>query len=228
MKMRPVENSAGARSEPRDRFRFRFAPWFRRTLFLLYPFCIIIFLLMTSIAHTWETWDDQGELITLEVARPWVWEATEIIGSIAYRCFLLLIVAAIIEHWSRRHWRAALAWLLAFIMFPVCLLQGAFGHAGDWVREAEMTGPDGGTYCYMSYFFWQAKNLAFCRVVGQTRYLEKMEVLGTTNYDSPRMYASIVRPAREGEDRFDPLLKTDSGMVLGFLTNTNCYFAYDF
>lgn len=54
----------------------------------------------------------------------------------------------------------------------------------------------------------------------------RMKVLGTNNGDSPRSWASVIRPAYH-QETYGQLYLTDQQMLVGVRSGNKCYLAYD-
>ena len=95
-----------------------------------------------------------------------------------------------------------------------------------WTKEAELAGTDGYVYSFMDYSFMQGQTMKLVRERNsQGRTTE--EELGSTNGDSPRSWASVIRPKGAPDDDYGQLYLNPDGVILGIRYDNHCYFAYD-
>jgi len=96
-----------------------------------------------------------------------------------------------------------------------------------WTTEAEIVAPDGNTYYFMDSSLLQGQTMAIAKLESKGVLTHRVNVLGTNNGDSPRSYASLVRPAGAPSHDYGQLYVTDLGMVIGIRYDNKCYLAYD-
>ena len=110
----------------------------------------------------------------------------------------------------------------------VCIMAGGFFYVGykawnpSWTKESSLIGPDGYTYCFMNYSMLQAQEMKLVRKKGSVS-----EEIGSNNGDSPRSWASVIRPQGALDDDYGQLYISPEGMILGIRYENKCYFAYD-
>lgn len=68
--------------------------------------------------------------------------------------------------------------------------------------------------------------MALTRVDVESTWFTRLKVLGANNGDSPRSWASIVRPTNP-KDEYGQLYLTQSNMLVGIRYDNKCYLAYD-
>ena len=109
-----------------------------------------------------------------------------------------------------------------------CILLGSFFYFTykvlnpEWSNQAELRGPDGYTYRFMRYSVLQAQIMKLVRQKG-----EIIEELGSNNGDSPRSWASIIRPAGTLMDDYGQLYISSNNTIIGIPYGNHCYFAYE-
>lgn len=116
------------------------------------------------------------------------------------------------------------------LFFVVCIVLGFLflrtSFFRGWTKEAELVGPDGYVYSFMDFSFLQGQTMKLVRErSNQAR--GTYEELGSTNGDSPRSWASVIRPKGVPDDDYGQLYLSSDGTILGIRYDNHCYFAYD-
>ena len=96
-----------------------------------------------------------------------------------------------------------------------------------WTKEAEIETSDGYIYSFMNFSFLQAQVLKLVRAKDRDADESEQEILGETNGDSPRSWATVIRPAGAPEDNYGQLYLNAQGLIVGIRSDYDCYFAYD-
>jgi len=123
--------------------------------------------------------------------------------------------------------------ILVILVLLACCVIGVFYYLSykmfnpPWTNEATLVGPDGYTYYFMNYSMLQAQIMRLSRTSDTSAPVSKYEILGEAYGDSPRIWASIIRPEGASDDDYGLLYLTDQGVILGFRYRQSCYFAYD-
>jgi hypothetical protein len=117
------------------------------------------------------------------------------------------------------------------------LVLGVFGFAGSpvifsfinlapWLIFDTWHGPDGNVYSFVDSSFLQGQTMAITRRIDSSFLWHREKVLGCTNGDSPRSWATVIRPAGVEEQGYGQLMYSDSGWLLGMRYDERCYLAY--
>lgn len=117
---------------------------------------------------------------------------------------------------------------IAVPAFPYALLRRVGHSLAPWVVCDTVSGPDGDSYVFLDSSFLQGQMLALGRILPDTLFHTRFEILGWTNGDSPRSFAVLVRPTDNIKIGYGQLYFTDDNRLLGLRYDNECYFAYDF
>lgn len=95
-------------------------------------------------------------------------------------------------------------------------------------KQAELQGRDGYTYYFIDYFAGgQAHDMLLVRTKNPEHPERKYEELGSNNGDSPRSWASVIRPQGAPDNDYGQLYLSPGGMIIGIPNDNECYYAYD-
>ena len=195
---------------------------------LLWVVTLAGLLAMVCVPQSWRTLaseqdslSDSGTIITVNPkVLGWLYLVT-LIWAIA-----LLIV--LIRKESRNIW---LALLVVVLGWPVACGVGLFrswAPFGKWETCGQLRAANGKRYCFMDFSFMQGQTMALAEEIRDNRLWRSVRVLGTTNGDHPRHWASVIRPGGiSGEDEYGQLYWTDDGKLVGIRYEHKCYMVYD-
>ena len=144
-----------------------------------------------------------------------------------FLCPLVLLVAsaANFRKWFARY--IAIFLVMALILFPLSCWNRIGDMFGPWTLHGEVVASDGTKYVFMDRSFMQGQTMALGRYAGVGLLYQHFDVLGTTQGDSPRSWASIVRPAEDVNAGYGQLYLSDASMLAGVRYDNHCFFAYD-
>jgi hypothetical protein len=192
----------------------------------IYGFSSLVFLSMASIPHSWITGDKvSGQLQVITIVHPSVSQA---IFVLALCCCVVLLAICIFGFARKKFLVPGVACVLALVGFPVSCGKSVVDNLAEWTTEDGTRGPDGREYYFLDSSFMQGQTMAIARLKEQTRFTSTMEVLGTTNGDWPRNWASVIRPKGTPVDDYGQLyLSPNKSMLTGIRNEFKCYMAYD-
>ena len=168
--------------------------------------------------------NEQHDIVRITVPNPSVRSAMAVCGIVGA---LALLVTGIVCILCRRILFGAIAIVIALSGYCGANIASFIVNLSPWTTQAEILAPDGHTYYLMDSSFWQGQLLAIARRKSNTILTRTMEVQGVTNGDSPRSWASVIRPAGAPKDDYGQLYVTDANMIIGIRYNYKCYLAYD-
>lgn len=215
------ENSSALTSKRESSKRLNIIAW------LGYGLCLVIFLSLAFIPHNWVTKDPaDSQLQSINIVNLFI-SRTHLILSIF--SFALLLLIGVVGLTFKKFPAPGMALLLAIVGFPVCYGKFIIDNLAPWTTEAEIKGPDNQKYYFMDSSFLQGQTLAIARLKQQTWLTQSMELLGTTNGDEPRSWASVIRPAGTPDGDYGQLyLSSDNTTLVAIRTQFKCYMSYDF
>lgn len=117
--------------------------------------------------------------------------------------------------------------LFCLLLYPVVALVDLARHIAPWRVEDRLEDGSGRTYVFLDSSFLQGQTLALATLESDNPFWLQAEVHGTTNGDSPRSWASVVRPSPLRVDDYGQLYLDPQGLLLGVRYENRCYMAYD-
>jgi hypothetical protein len=190
-----------------------------------YGSSLLIFLSLAFVPQSWVTEHD-WQLQTITIVNPSI---IRIQWILALSCFVLLLLLGVLGLTVKKFSAAWVALLIAMVGFPASCGKSITNNLGPWTTEAELNGPDNQTYYFMDSSFMQGQTMAIARLKEHTWFTRHMEVLGTTNGDNPRSWASVIRPAGVPVADYGQLyLSSDKTMLIGIRSGFACYMSYSF
>ncbi|MEM6553563.1 MAG: hypothetical protein AAF750_15715 [Planctomycetota bacterium] len=137
----------------------------------------------------------------------------------------LLILALLAYRWPVVR-LPVLALFLAIIGFPCAGLFQWFSSLAEWEMYGRVSDSNGTSYVFCDTSFLQGQTIALTRVDAENFWFTRVKVLGTNNGDSPRSWASVIRP-KGAEDKYGQLYLTSSNMLIGLRYGNRCFLAVD-
>jgi len=185
-----------------------------------------VFLSLAFIPHSWSTRNEVSAPVqTITIVHPSV---SHTILVLALCSFVLLLAIGIFGFKRKKFLGPGVACLLALVVFPASCGKSVVNNLAEWTTEAEIKGPDGRTYYFLDSSFLQGQTMAIARLKERTTFTKRMEVLGTTNGDEPRSWASVIRPAGTRVKDYGQLyLSPDKSILIGLRNDFKCYMSYD-
>ncbi len=191
----------------------------------IYGLSSLVFLLMAFIPHSWITGHVNAQVRTITIIHPSVSQA---IFVLALCCCVVLLAICIFGFAHKKFLVPGVACLLAVVGFPASCGKSVVDNLAQWTTEDEIKGPDGREYYFLDSSFLQGQTMAIARLKERTTFTQTMAVLGTTNGDEPRNWASVIRPKETSVEHYGQLYLTpDKRMLIGIRYEFKCYMAYD-
>jgi hypothetical protein len=161
----------------------------------------------------------QGEIAVLH---PWV--LAGIGWSTAFAALASLLLSILLLRRSMPL-LAACGIVVAVGGYPASLVLHVIANLGGWTRHGVVTSASGDRYVFWDSSFLQGQRMAIGRRRGSDSWWTFYQVLVTTNGDSPRSCASLVRPAGS-TDEYGQLYLTPDNLVVGVRYDNHCFLAY--
>lgn len=189
---------------------------------LAYSAAIALFLLYSNLEVSRSIYDDDFNLTSIERLNPLF---RNLVGWSAFgACLLLLVISSVSfkTYWLR--W-PAIGLLIGFAFYPYCVLRHTFKNLAPWTTHGEITTDDGTTFVFCDSSFLQGQTMAIAEISSKDNLKTTYRVLVDNNGDSPRSWASVVRPDG-ATDEYGQLYLKD-GFLIGVRYENKCYLAYD-
>lgn len=138
---------------------------------------------------------------------------------------LLLVGGVVSLRWRVIRW-PGIALMLSLVGFPLAGLSHAVSNLGPWTICDRIETNSGDLYAFCDSSFMQGQLMALTRVESENFLVTRLKVLGVTNGDSPRSWASVIRPANPKE-HYGQLYLTDENFLVGIRYGNHCFMAYD-
>ncbi len=145
-------------------------------------------------------------------------------GSIAAAACLLLLSTRS-KKWPRIKFPIA-ALLIAIVAFPCAGITHAIFNIAPWTLHGRVTDSAGQSYVFCDSSFLQGQMMAIGRIETGNLLATQIKVFGFNNGDSPRSWASVIRPANS-QDTYGQLYLTDRQMLVGVRYDNHCSLAYN-
>jgi len=173
---------------------------------------------------TFTTENSQRHYDTITVLNPII---TDFIFWFSAACFFLLLIAGGRKSGSKRTPMATVCLIIALVGFPLSCGKARLSNIAPWEIKSELTDKTGDSYYFMNSSFMQGQTMAITRGIKETMFARDMKFIGTNNGDSPRSWASVIRPAGRLEDGYGQLYMTEKGLLAGVRFDNKCYLAYN-
>ena len=195
--------------------------WLRTVL--AYGLAIGMLVLYSRLAMSRSEYDAEFNLVRIERVNPAVASG---IGWLALAAAVVLLVLSLIS--LRRpviRW-PALGLLIAVILYPVSVAVHTFRNLAPWTVHGKVTGTDAAEYVFCDSSFLQGQMMAIAEVTDVGLLKSSYRVLVVNNGDSPRSWASVIRPAN-ASDEYGQLYICRNRYLVGIRHDNSCYLAYD-
>jgi len=113
------------------------------------------------------------------------------------------------------------------LLYPVVVYLDFVSQLAPWRVEDRLETADGRAYLFLDSSFLQGQTMALATLEEDNPIWLQAHVHGTTNGDSPRSWASVVRPSPLRVDDYGQLYLGPQGLLLGIRYENHCYLAYD-
>jgi hypothetical protein len=154
---------------------------------------------------------------TLVILRPWLVPAMG---------WTVTLVACAVVVVAVRQWLARVALAGALLLVHGCSsVSYELAQTDGFTACSRARGRDGRTYAFLDHYFLQDQIMALGVLERSGAFADTYRVLGATNGDYPRSWASVVR--EEGSsDAYGQLRATPRGTLLGVRYDNHAFFAY--
>ncbi len=189
---------------------------------IAYSATIALFLLYGNLKVSRSLYDDDFNLTSIERLNPLI---RHLVGWSAFvACSLLLVISSVSFKTRWLRW-PAIGLLIGFALYPYCVLRHTFENLAPWTTHGEITTDDGKTFVFCDSSFLQGQTMAIAEISSKDNLKTTYRVLVDNNGDSPRSWASVVRPD-VSTDEYGQLYLKD-GFLIGVRYENKCYLAYD-
>lgn len=116
--------------------------------------------------------------------------------------------------------------ILALLFYPFCVLKHAFTNIAPYNVHGQVMIAPGQQYVFLDSSFLQGQQMVIAQLEEVTRWQTTYRVLVRNNGDSPRSWASVIRPAM-ATNEYGQLYLRDDTFLLGVRHDNRAYLAYD-
>jgi len=189
---------------------------------LAYLFPIVLFVFYALIKVSNGTRDGEFNLVSIEILNPLIYS---IANWGTFSTWLMLLLASILSCWKRSLPRPGLGLLICLLFCPFCVICHSMNNLGPWTTYGRVLSEDGNEYVFCDSSLLQGQLMAIGEVTQQGIFKTKFKVLVSNNGDSPRSWASVIRPDSPNDSYGQLYLK--NGFLLGIRYDNKCYLAFD-
>ena len=181
-----------------------------------------VFVTYALLKRSWTIRNGEPSQYTIEILNPAAIQIFAWAGFIAFWTLLVLCLVSFKTKWIR--W-PAIGITIALLMYPISIVCHAVNNLGPWTTHGSLVADDGATYVFCDSSFLQGQVMAITERTSSGIYKSKYRVLVDTNGDSPRSWASIIRPDGSTDEYGQLYFK--NGYLLGVRYDNRCYLAYE-
>lgn len=116
--------------------------------------------------------------------------------------------------------------IASVLVIPAIWIVGFTTNVAPYCVTSELTGPDGRKYAFLDSEFLQGQTLALGIQTRRGLFTVCYDEVGATNGDSPRSWASVIRPAGAPEG-YGQLYMNKAGLIVAIRYDFQAYFAFD-
>jgi hypothetical protein len=189
---------------------------------ILYVFSIVTFIFLANIPMTGDISNVPG-IGGIVLLAPWIAKSVFWVSIILAVVLLILAILSFVYETIRF---PVIALLLSIAGFPYAAIQNVVSSLASWTLHSRIQTEDKETYIFCNISFLQGQTMAISRLEREGPLFTNLTVLGTNNGDSPRSWASIIRPAG-AIDEYGQLYLTDRQVLVGIRYENRCYLTYD-
>ncbi len=189
----------------------------------IYGSAIALFIFFAAFVSSHSVYDADHDLVAIERFNPAV---TQTLGWAVLAVAIGLLAISLISFARRIVRLPVIGLLIVFILCPFCLLVHIGNNLAPWTVHGRVTTEDGSQYVFCDSSFLQGQIMAIAEVGDAGIFTTSYRVLVVTNGDSPRSWASLIRPA-DSTDEYGQLYLCKNNFLVGVRYNNHCYLAYD-
>lgn len=191
------------------------------TTVLAYLIAAAIFIGYGTLEISRNICDGDFNLVEIEILNP---VTANIFAWSASSAFLLLLVLCCVSFKTKWFCWPEIGIAIGLVMYPCSIIWQAVSNLGPWITYGQVVVDDGKTFVFCDSCFLQGQHIAIAEVSERGMFETTYKVLVDTNGDSPRSWASIVRPEGSSDEYGQLYLK--NGYLLGVRYENRCYLAY--
>ncbi|MEM7316700.1 MAG: HEAT repeat domain-containing protein, partial [Planctomycetota bacterium] len=195
----------------------------RHSQWTLFVYCtVIVLLLVYGNLETSRSIYDGPKLVAIERSNPMV---RNVVGWSAFLSSLLILVVTLF--FSTKGWLRwpAVGILIGLVFYPYCFLRQIGMNLAPWTTHGQVTTDEGATFVFCDSSFLQGQRLAITQEESSGFLTTSYRVLVDTHGDSPRSWASVIRPGGSVDGYGQLYLKNST--LIGVRYDNRCYLAYD-
>lgn len=181
-----------------------------------------VFIAYAILERSRAIYDVESRLYAVEILNPATIQIYAWAAFILFWTLLLLCFVSFKTNWVR--W-PAIGITIAFLMYPTSIVYHAVNNLGPWTTHGSLVADDGATYVFCDSSFLQGQVMAITERTNSGFCKSTYRVLVDTNGDSPKSWASIIRPDGSNDEYGQLYFK--NGFLLGVRYDNRCYLAYE-
>lgn len=185
----------------------------------VYFAAIGLFVTYGRLSVTRSIYDNHGTLTSIELINPFI---QQFVGWSALVVAIWILLAVYRGGWLR--WRS-IGLLIGIGLYPYCVLRHAATNLAPWTYYGTIATDDGRTFHFCESSFLQGQTMTIAEIADNNNLKTTLRVLAHNNGDSPRSWASVIRPNGAIDAYGQLYLK--HGFLIGFRFDHHCYLAYD-
>jgi len=193
--------------------------WLRTVL--VYGLATVLFLLYANFVSSRSEYDTDP--VRIEIFNPAL--ASSIGWGVVAVAFGLLILSFISFIRPLVRW-PALGLLIGFALYPCAVLSHIANNLAPWTVHGQVILADGTKCVFLDSSFLQDQTMAIAEVAYTSLFTTSYHVLVDNNGDSPRSWASLIRPV-DSLDEYGQLYLCNNNYLVGIRYDNRCYLAYD-
>lgn len=201
-----------------------------RCTILLYVAVVALFATTALLPPDWYARSASGEFEyeSITILAPWI--RTTLFRVSAAVALGLLVAGLMHRRWPTIRY-PTIGLILAIVAFPIAAFYFWAGGWGQWTTYGRVTDDDGRTYVFCDSSFLQGQIMALTELKEESFFYSRYSVFGSTNGDSPRRWASVIRPqgpqGEEPVENYGQLYLTDNRQLVGLRYGNHCYLIHD-
>jgi hypothetical protein len=193
---------------------------FRGTLtMVVYGLTIAIFVIYAQLEVSR---DGVFNIATIEILNP---QISNVVSGTAFAACVVVLCLSAVSFKTRWLRLPGLGLAMGLLLYPCCVFWHMFGNFGSWTTHGEIRTDDGTTFVFCDSSFLQGQTMAIAKITSQDNIRTTYQILVENNGDSPRSWASVIRPEGSPDDYGQLYLKND--LLIGVRYGNRCFLAYD-
>lgn len=185
----------------------------------------LMLLAMTQVSPTLREWEDQIGFHVSQMKGP----VSACFWLVPLAATVAVLVMSVKGVFPQVRWLRWIGLCLVLLAFPYCCLFRLMLSLAPWTSHGTYTDATGQQFIFLDSSFWQGQTMALgIKEPGGLLY-QDYRIFGSTNGDSPRSYATMIRTTDQHAYDYGCLVPTpDRKMLLGLRVDNQCYFSFEF